>query len=402
MKRIVYLFAALVALSTTAFATNTTSSEADASINNYVRGYGNSFIFNEAGIEFSVFADGQFDFYLPNYGPDVSVGINTPGFSLSFNTGYNYNPYVQYDEFGAIIQIENTPIYYDYYGRVNQIGNILINYNSFGRISRVGGLNVYYRNNVFYRYDGFINIYNRSYVYRPWHRFYAVPHMDFRVVHVNPYRQFYAPVRHIYYRPYTNNVRHYNIRRANNGHAVRRATTVRRGVSYAQTPRNRTERSIRTRVTRKNVTIANTRATRVNRTARTSAQRPSNRSTARSNSRVTTPNRTVTTSRTVTTRSNGRTTTPTRTVRNSSTNTNRIKNNVTRSKSTGSNNTRSTSLRKPNTANSRTYNKSTSNTRNQRSAIQTKSKSSSVKARSSSSRTSNQSSTRSNSRRLRG
>ncbi len=24
---------------------------------------------------------------------------------------------LQYDEFGAIIQIENTPIYYDYYGR---------------------------------------------------------------------------------------------------------------------------------------------------------------------------------------------------------------------------------------------------------------------------------------------
>ena len=149
MKRIIYLFAALVAISTTAFANTNTTAEAEASINNYVKGYGNSFIFNEEGIEFSVFADGQFDFYLPNYGPDVSVGINTPGFSLSFNTGYDYNPYVQYDSYGAIIQIENTPIYYDYYGRVNQIGNILINYNGFGRISRVGGLNVYYRNNVY-------------------------------------------------------------------------------------------------------------------------------------------------------------------------------------------------------------------------------------------------------------
>ena len=192
MKRIIYLFAALVAISTTAFATSTTTSEAVASINNNVRGYGNSFIFDEAGIEFSVFADGQFDFYLPNYGPDVSVGINTPGFSLSFNSGYDYNPYLQYDSFGAIIQIENTPIYYDYYGRVNQIGNIFINYNTFGRISNVGGLNVYYRNNVFYKYDGFINIYNRSYVYRPWHQFYAVPHINYSIVHVNPYRQHYT------------------------------------------------------------------------------------------------------------------------------------------------------------------------------------------------------------------
>ena len=81
MKRILFLFAGLVALSTTAFATTTTTSEAEASINNYVRGYGNSFIFTEAGIEFSVYADGQFDFYMPNSGPDVSVGIDTPGFS---------------------------------------------------------------------------------------------------------------------------------------------------------------------------------------------------------------------------------------------------------------------------------------------------------------------------------
>ena len=179
MKRILFLFAGLVALSTTAFATNTTTLEAEASINNYVRGYGNSFIFNEGGIEFSVFRDGQFDFYMPNYGPDVSVGINSPGFSLSFNSGFDYNPYVQYDSFGAIIQVENTPIFYDFYGRVNQIGNIFISYNGFNRINRIGGLNVYYRNNAFWRYDGFINVYNRAYVWRPWHRFYAIPPVNF-------------------------------------------------------------------------------------------------------------------------------------------------------------------------------------------------------------------------------
>jgi len=139
MKRLLYLFAVLVTASTTVFATNTSSKEADASINNYVRGYGNSFIFMEAGIEFSVYPDGQFDFYMPQYGPNVSVGINRPGFTLSFNTGFDYNAYVQYDGYGAIIQIENTPIFYDYYGRVNQIGNIFINYNGFGRVNRIGG-----------------------------------------------------------------------------------------------------------------------------------------------------------------------------------------------------------------------------------------------------------------------
>ena len=306
MKRILYLFAALVAISTTAFATNTTTSEADASINNYVRGYGNSFIFTEEGIEFSVFADGQFDFYLPNYGPDVSINIDRPGFSLSFNSGYDYNPYVQYDSFGAIIQIENTPIYYDYYGRVNQIGNIFINYNSFGRINRVGGLNVYYRNNAFWRYDGFINNYNRVYVYRPWHRFYAAPHIDFCIVHVNPYRQHYVPVRHIYYRPYTQNVRHYNIGRRDNGYAIRRTTSI-RNRSYAQTPRNNTERSIRTRVQRNNTTIAKTRATRLSESNSTRATRSA--STTRSNSRSGSTKATST-------RSNTRASVPTRTTRN--------------------------------------------------------------------------------------
>jgi hypothetical protein len=137
MKRILFLFALLVAVSTTAKAETNTTLEATASNNNFVRGYGNSFIFVEGGIEFSVFPDGQFDFYMPNYGPNVNVGINRPGFALSFNTGFNYNPFVQYDSFGAIVQIENTPVFYDFYGRVNQIGNIFINYNGFGRVNEL-------------------------------------------------------------------------------------------------------------------------------------------------------------------------------------------------------------------------------------------------------------------------
>ena len=87
MKRILFLFASLVAFSTASFATTTTTSEADASTNNYVKGYSNSFIFTEGGIEFSVYRDGQFDFYIPDYGPDVNVNIDAPAFSLSFNSG---------------------------------------------------------------------------------------------------------------------------------------------------------------------------------------------------------------------------------------------------------------------------------------------------------------------------
>ena len=109
------LFLLLSAFTLSIFAVNadtTNKSESLITINeSFNRGYGNSFIFTEAGIEFSVFADGQFDFYMPNYGPNVNVSVNTPNASISFNTGYDYNPYVQYDEYGAIIQIENTPAF---------------------------------------------------------------------------------------------------------------------------------------------------------------------------------------------------------------------------------------------------------------------------------------------------
>lgn len=410
MKRILFLFASIVAFSTTAFASTNTTSEAEASINNYVRGYGNSFIFTEAGIEFSVYADGQFDFYMPNYGPDVSVAINTPGFTLSFNSGYDYNPYVQYDGFGAIIQIENTPIYYDYYGRVNQIGNIFINYNSFGRISRLGGLNVYYRNNVYWRCDGFINVYNTRYIYRPWHRFYAVPTANFCVVNVNPYRQFYTPVRHIYYRPYTNNVRYYNVNGRRGSSVSRAANTRRSSDRYAQSPRNKRERSIKRRVERSNASIAKTRAVRLKDNNVRNTRRSDKAINTRSNTRVSTPSRANSTrkvkTKTTTTRTNTRVTAPNRTQRsnNKVTRTRNSRENVTRTRNSVSNRMKtrkSTSVRKPNTTTTRSNNRARSQSSRQRSTIKNKRKSSSTMTRSNTSRRSNQSSTRSSSRRSR-
>ncbi|WP_339614111.1 hypothetical protein [uncultured Winogradskyella sp.] len=408
MKRILFLFAGLVALSTTAFATNNTTTEAEASINNYVRGYGNSFIFNEAGIEFSIFADGQFDFYMPNYGPNVNIGINSPGFNLSFNSGFDYNPYLQYDSFGAIVQIENTPIFYDHFGRVNQVGNIFVNYNGFGRINRIGGLNIHYRNNIFWRHDGFINNFNRGYVYRPWHRFYAVPNINFCIINVNPYRQFYAPVRHIYYRPYNNNVRHYNVNgRRSNAQLGRRSNTTRVSDTYVQHPRNNRERSIRRTATRSNTTIASTRATRL------SSVSGSNRNVASNNNSLSRTNdrATSTSSNTRTIRSNENANTTTSNSRSlRSTSTERSRNTVERSRNTRENVTRtrtgvsnkvearkSPSVRKPNATKSRIYNKA----RTQPSVSQNKRKSSSVTTKARSSR-SNNSSTRSNSRRSRG
>jgi len=417
MKRILFLCATLVAFSTTAFATTNTA-EAEASTNNYVRGYGNSFIFTEGGIEFSVFADGQFDFYMPNYGPDINVGINTPGFSLSFNSGYNYNPYVQYDDFGAIIQIENTPIYYDYYGRVNQIGNIFINYTGFGRINRIGGLNVYYRNNVFYRYDGFINVYNRHYVYRPWHRYYAVPAVNYCVVNVNPYRRYYTPVRHIYYRPYRNNVRNYNIGRRDYANYGRRNNSARVSRRYAQNPRNARERSIQTRVRRNNATIASTRSARLRSnnaaTSRSSSTRSrgtvsrtntrgnSNAISNRSNNRVSRGN-----DRNISTRSKGRIAQNSRTPRadKATSKTRSTRSKVTRSRPNVSNKIQTRkrpSVRKPSSSKSRTYNRTKSQNSRKRTVTQSRKKASPKATRSNTSRSSKKSTSRSGSRRSRG
>lgn len=243
-----HVFLLLSAILLSGFSVNAdTSTTLDNGIinNSYIKGYGNSFIFEEAGIEFSVYADGQFDFYMPSYGPKVSVNINNRNTSISFNTGYDYGAYVQYDEFGAVIQIENTPIYYDYYGRVNQVGNVHINYNRRGYISRVGGLYVHYnRYNHYSHSTGFINIYNRAYVYRPWHAYYILPPVNYCVLYTTPYRQHYTPIRYRYDRPYVNNSRRRTAVANRNGHSITRnralaSRTEGRTPRVTTTPRTR-------------------------------------------------------------------------------------------------------------------------------------------------------------------
>lgn len=266
MKRLIFLLVGFVFFSTSGWANHS---------NQWNYNPRQSFIFTENGIEFSVFQDGQFDFYLPNYGPNINVGFSTSNVSFSFNTGYNYSPFVQYDSYGAVIQIENTPIFYDHYGRVNQIGNVWIDYNYRGLVTQIGGLQVFYRNGRFWRQRGFINRFNRRYTWRPWHRFYAIPPNQFCLLSVRPYRQFYQPRRHVYYRPYRENVRHFDLNRQN---PVARQRTNRTHQRYAQSPRNRAERQLRSNVQRQNLEITRTRNTRVARTNRAQIGRDVNMS----------------------------------------------------------------------------------------------------------------------------
>lgn len=179
----------------------------------YARGYdGNAFIFQEGTVEFSVFPDGQFDFVY--IGPQKSnrVIINSPNMNISFNSGYNYDAYVQYDIYGAVIQVEEVPIYYDHYGRIIQAGNVEIRYHD-NRLVAVGGLHIFYNSGGYYsHYTGYINSYNRHYVYRPWHVHYVRPYYTHVIVYDYPYRMHYHPVRYTY----VEHVRLYNNRGRSN------------------------------------------------------------------------------------------------------------------------------------------------------------------------------------------
>ncbi len=175
-----------------------TDMEASEELTNYYSRYsGDSYIFTEGNVEFSVYPDGQFDFsYLGNRG--TQLNINTPGMSFSFNSGYNYDPYVQYDNYGAVIQIENIPVFYDDYGRIIQAGNVFIRYNN-GYLVQLGGMVIHYDNYWhFTHYTGYINTLNRRYIYRPWHTYYTMPYYTYSVVYTTPYRRYYTPVRYTY------------------------------------------------------------------------------------------------------------------------------------------------------------------------------------------------------------
>lgn len=167
--------------------------------------YGDSFIFVEGGVEFSVYPNGEFDFYYnPQFARSPIAHIPVPNNNISYNAGYNYDPFLQYDDYGAVIQIENVPVFYDYYGRLVQAGNVSLNYNSRGQLVRLGNMHIRYnRFNQPIKYNGHINAYNTRYVYRPWHRYYVRPHQSYRIVYYEPYRAYYEPYR-VSYGQYVN------------------------------------------------------------------------------------------------------------------------------------------------------------------------------------------------------
>ncbi|WP_156877246.1 hypothetical protein [Salinimicrobium terrae] len=205
------------------------------------RGYENAVIFVERGVEFAVFPDGQFDFF---FNPRNNFNRIPSHINYSFNSGYDYGPFVQYDDFGAVIQIENVPVYYDYYGRIIQAGRVKVSYNAFGMVHRVGNLFVHY--DPYHRYShtsGFINNRNVHYVYRPWHDHYMRPFSEYTVVYHQPYRLYYEPNRMRYnsYKKYYHN-NYYN----NNSFQKSYYRPGERVTSYHRGKRTEEQKRIRT------------------------------------------------------------------------------------------------------------------------------------------------------------
>lgn len=153
------------------------------------------FVFIERDVEFAIFPNGEFDFaYVGNnyqYNP-----YNGPRRPFSYNGGYNYDMYLQFDRYGAVIQVESVPIYYDPYGRVSQIGNIRIKYYG-DYVGEIGNMHIIYKSNgVYMASSGYVNAYNQNYRPQPWHAYYARPY--YNIIYTQPYRDNYKPKRYTY------------------------------------------------------------------------------------------------------------------------------------------------------------------------------------------------------------
>ncbi len=105
--------------------------------------------FVERGVEFVVFANGQFDFAL--VGPRFqnrnqgrrNVGYNAPGHAYGVSYRNDYNSFIRYDYYGDISKVGRNHISYNRFGEVNQIGSVRLRYNN-GLLTRVGGMELIY------------------------------------------------------------------------------------------------------------------------------------------------------------------------------------------------------------------------------------------------------------------
>lgn len=145
------------------------------------------YVFVERGVEFAVFPNGEFDFAYVGFNYEENP-YKTPNRPFSYNGGYNYDMYLQFDIFGAVIQIETVPVYYDNYGRIIQAGSVDISYSE-DAIVQIGNMHIQYQKGIAKHLSkGYINLSDKHLVKRPQHiEYYLKPHSV--IVSHLPYRE---------------------------------------------------------------------------------------------------------------------------------------------------------------------------------------------------------------------
>lgn len=161
MKKLVLLIIALgliiptIAASSTIHSTNT-------DYDNY-----RPIEFEENGILFFVYPDGEFEFEVlyPNH---IDIGFRFRNGHVRI--GKNLPIRIEQDRYGNIYRIENVSIDYNRFGKVSRIGSVNIYYNH-GMIHTIGHLNIVYHLNRPINYIGFVKhkhhpVYDKHY-YKP-------------------------------------------------------------------------------------------------------------------------------------------------------------------------------------------------------------------------------------------
>jgi hypothetical protein len=108
-------------------------------------------VFTERGIEFYIFADGQFDF---NTRPSNGEMHYREGRRNFENKSYGKHDNYQDRNYGVRVERDNM-------GRVRSVGNVFVNYDAYGRIKRVGSVYMSYNRYALTQVGGLEIIYNR-------------------------------------------------------------------------------------------------------------------------------------------------------------------------------------------------------------------------------------------------
>lgn len=100
-------------------------------------------VFVERGIEFYIFADGQFDFNTHPSNGDSYYRSNKKNIERRTYVTRNYGVKVEHDSKGRVRRVGNVVVNYDSNGRIKRAGSVYMNYNRYA-LTQVGGLQIIY------------------------------------------------------------------------------------------------------------------------------------------------------------------------------------------------------------------------------------------------------------------